>query len=184
MEISTLEGHLLALFVDSPIPSYRHIDETIDAVHSMGGLCIATHPMSWLTRSVGESTLDRIVCGGGHVYLDGLETGNGQVAAKVTSTKTKRLNLERYHLPETGGSDAHFLASVGSAFTTFPGSTAEELRRSLLDRTCRSGLGSPVSLSSIGPWQVARQLSRGLLVLPARNLRKSLTRLTKRATTA
>ncbi len=183
MEISTLEGHLLALFVDNPIPSYRHIDETIDAVHAQGGLCIATHPMSWLTRSIGESTLDRIVCGADGCRLDGLETANGQMAAKVTAKKTTRLNKERYHLPETGGSDAHFLASVGTAFTTFPGDTAEDLRRSLLANTCRSQMGTPVSLGSIGPWQVARQLTRGLLVLPVRNLRKSFARRAKKAST-
>lgn len=184
MEISTLEGHLLALFIDSQVPSYRHIDETIDAVHSAGGVCIAAHPLSWLTRSVGESTLDRIVCGENDLYLDGLETGNGQIAARVTCRKTKRLNADRYHLPETGGSDAHFLASVGSAFTTFPGRTAEDLRKSLRENTCRSGLGSPVSLSTIGHWQIARQLTRGLLVLPARNLYRALVRHTRKASTA
>jgi PHP-associated len=43
------------------------------------------------------------------------------------------------HLPETGSSDAHHLRGVGSAFTAFTGSTAEEFRRCLHAGSTRAG---------------------------------------------
>jgi hypothetical protein len=38
-------------------------------------------------------------------------------------------------LPEFGASDAHALAAIGSAWTTFPGRTPDDLRAALLART-------------------------------------------------
>jgi hypothetical protein len=46
--------------------------------------------------------------------------------------RARRLNRERYLLPEVGASDAHFKEAVGSAYTEFEGTTAEALKASLL----------------------------------------------------
>ncbi len=43
-EVSTREGHLLALFIETPVPPQRPAVETIAAVHAQGGLCVAPHP--------------------------------------------------------------------------------------------------------------------------------------------
>ena len=44
-EVTTLGGHLLALFVDRPIRPYRTLRTTILAVHDAGGLAIPAHPL-------------------------------------------------------------------------------------------------------------------------------------------
>ena len=53
-EISTQEGHLLALFIDSYIAPRQSAATTIAAVHAQGGLCIAPHPYDWAVVSLGR----------------------------------------------------------------------------------------------------------------------------------
>lgn len=46
MEVTTDEGHLVALGVRSPIPAWRTIAETVPLVHAQGGTAILPHPFS------------------------------------------------------------------------------------------------------------------------------------------
>ncbi|MFQ5987481.1 MAG: PHP domain-containing protein [Dehalococcoidia bacterium] len=160
MEVNTLEGHLLALYMESPIPSQQPLEQTIEAVHAQGGLCIVPHPMSWLTESVSQQSLERIVANSEQgLYLDGIETINPTLVGRISNQRAKRFN-ERYGLAETGGSDAHFLNTVGSALTLFPGRGAAELRRSLLERTTQARHGIRVRIGDIGFVQIIRQQIR------------------------
>jgi predicted metal-dependent phosphoesterase TrpH len=170
MEVTAIEGHIIALFVEEPLPSLRRAEEVLEAVHRQGGLAIAAHPLSWLTRSLGERALERIAsCNLDGVYLDGLETANQSPGARIGLKKATALNRHRYRLAEVGGSDAHFLKAIGSAYTEFPGRGVEELRRSILERTCRGVNGRHPTMLEIGPLQILRQTWRGLTVTP-RNL--------------
>lgn len=160
MEVTTLGGHLLALYLESPVPSLRPLEETIEAIHTQGGLCVVPHPMSWLTDSVSQQSLERIVASTEQgLYLDGIETINTTLAGLISNAKAKRFS-QRHRLAETGGSDAHFLITVGSGLTLFPGQSAEELRRSLLERTTRAGNGFQVRLGEVGFLQIIRQQIR------------------------
>lgn len=166
-EVTTLEGHLLALYLEEPVESLRPLAETLEAVHRQNGLCIIPHPMSWLTRSIGQSRIERVLREGRDgVYFDGIEVADQSAGARVSIRKARRLNQERYHLAEVGGSDAHFLAVVGSAYTFFDGRGAEDLRRAILARTTQGVDGRQPSLMEIGLGQVARQQVRGILVTP------------------
>jgi predicted metal-dependent phosphoesterase TrpH len=167
MEVTALEGHLLALFIEEPLPSLRPAEEIIAAIHRQGGLCIVPHPFSWLTRSLGRRALERLLASGREgVYLDGLETANASPGAKPGQRPARELNQRRYHLAEVGGSDAHFLAAIGSAYTLFPGRTAEELRQAILERRTRGVNGRHPTLWELGLGQVLRQSWRGLTVTP------------------
>jgi hypothetical protein len=84
----------------------------------------------------------------------------------MNAKKAIKLNQERYHLAEVGGSDAHFLTAVGSAYTLFPGSTAEDLRSAILAKQSKAASGRHPSLLEIGPGQIARQAWRGITVTP------------------
>jgi predicted metal-dependent phosphoesterase TrpH len=166
-EVTTLEGHLLALYLEEPVESLRPLAETLEAVHRQGGLCIVPHPMSWLTRSVGQRVIERILRETRDgVYFDGIEVANLSAGARVGVEKARRLNEQRYHLAAVGGSDAHFLAAVGSAYTVFEGQGAEDLRRAILARTTQGVNGRHPGLTEIGLGQVARQQVRGFLVTP------------------
>lgn len=170
MEVTTLEGHLLTLFLESPVPGLQPLAETITAVHNQGGLCIAPHPMSWLTRSISQDTLNEIVMKGeGDVYLDGIEIINPTIAGFISNGRTRKLNREYYGLAETGGSDAHFVAQIGSGYTVFEGRTTADLRQSVLGKTTRAA-GGKIDLQKIGYGNITKHLFKSAVILPLRRL--------------
>ena len=179
-EVTTKEGHLLALFLERPVRSLQSLAKTIDDIHEQGGICIVPHPMSWLTRSVGQRALERILRSASQgLYFDGIETVNATIAGKVCAEKVTRLNERRYHLPETGGSDAHFLTLVGTGYTLFEGKTAGDLRRSLERGTTSSHLDTGRGLGSVGISEIVGQQFRSLILMPSRRVRRKVRRLLK-----
>jgi len=165
VEVTTLQGHLVALFLESPIPSFRPIHETIEAVRRQGGVCFVPHPMSWLTRSVGSSTLDRLSERANEgLAPDALELATCNPAARPFVARARRLNAERYRLPSIGASDAHFKQAVGSAYTEFQGASPEDLKSALLSGTATGAEAGFPSLRSVG---LVRALSVPLIGLRA-----------------
>jgi predicted metal-dependent phosphoesterase TrpH len=183
MEVTTLEGHLLALFLEEPVPSLQPLLPTLEAVHKRGGLCIIPHPMSWLTRSIGQRTIERVLREGtGGQYFDGIETANMSPGARVGIEKARRLNDERYHLAAVGGSDAHFLTVIGSSYTLYEGSSAEDLRRAILQKSTRAANGRYPGVSQIGIGQIMRQTWRGMSATPRKmGLRRTIWSFLRRA---
>ncbi len=137
-EISTNEGHLLALFIEKHIPSHLSIERTIDLVHEQGGLAIVVHPLHpFMRMSCQRSVLDRLYANH-DLWLDGIETWNAGVCGIYANRITMRANRKRYGWPEVGNSDAHTLSSIGRACTYFEGSTASDFRTAL-----QTGLSTP-----------------------------------------
>jgi len=166
-EVTTLEGHLIALFLEEPVVSLRPLRETLEAVHRQGGLCIIPHPLNWLTRSIGHRTImDVQRRRGSGIYFDAIQLANVAPGSSVKLKTAQRLNAERYHLPEVGGSDAHFLPAVGSAYTSFEGDGAEDLRRAILSGTTVAVNGRYPSIAVIGLGNFLRQQWRGIAVTP------------------
>jgi predicted metal-dependent phosphoesterase TrpH len=156
-EINTREGHLLALYIENPVPSHQPVIESIAAVHEQGGLCIAPHPMSMLSESLSHNDIQRVIDSDDPlVYLDGIETINATIVGAISNRRSKKIN-QQYRLAETGSSDAHFLISVGTGVTLFPGHTAEDLRRGILERTTQARNGKSVSYFDIGFLQIIKQ---------------------------
>jgi predicted metal-dependent phosphoesterase TrpH len=167
VEVTTIEGHILALFVDEPVPSLRPAEETIAAIHRLGGLAVVPHPFTWLTRGLGLRHLRRVLASGcDGVHFDGIEVTNGTPAGRQGARKAKRLNDGEFGLAEVGGSDAHFLPAIGAGYTEFAGTTADDLRRAIEQRTTRGVCGRHPTLGEIGFAQVARQTYRGLMCTP------------------
>lgn len=167
MEVTTTEGHLLALFIDEPVPCLRGVEETLAAIHRLGGLAIIPHPLTWLTRGLGERHIRRVQrSAADSIHFDGIELTNGTPAGCVGARKARALNQNTLHLAEAGGSDAHFLAAVGAGYTEFPGRTSAELRQAIAERTTRGVCAPHPSLRDIGFAQVARQTYRGIMSTP------------------
>lgn len=134
-EISTREGHLLALFLERRVPAGLSIERSIDLVHEQGGLAIVAHPFNRIFRhSVQRSVMNRLLRQPA-VHPDGIETLNGSFAGIGSSRVAMTLARRVYRWAETGGSDAHTLNAVGCARTTFVGQSAADLRTALLGRT-------------------------------------------------
>ena len=173
-EITTLEGHLLGLFLQHKVAPFQSLAATLKAIHLQSGLAIVPHPMSWLTFSVGQRSIDRVMnANKAGVYLDGIEIENPTIAGKLTREKVQRLNRERYHLAVVGGSDAHFLAAVGSGYARFPGHTADELRQAILEKQTEA-ISTEIDLKRIGYGALVKQQVRSLVVQPTRAVSRPL----------
>jgi hypothetical protein len=134
-EISTREGHLLALFLERPVRPGLSIERSIELVHAQGGLAIVAHPFNRLFRhSVQRPVMDRLLRQP-EVHPDGIETLNGSFAGIGSSRVAMTLARRIYRWAETGGSDAHTPTAIGCARTRFAGATAADLRAALVART-------------------------------------------------
>ena len=56
-EITTRQGHLLALFIERDFPMLKSLRASVDMVYEAGGLVIAPHPLCKLTASIQEKAL-------------------------------------------------------------------------------------------------------------------------------
>lgn len=171
IEVTTRQGHLLALWVDQPIPSFRPLDETIAAIHRAGGVAVVPHPCSLLTRSVGRRSLDRVMAiDDSAARPDGIEIANPMTLGWHAGARAARLNQDHWRLAPTGGSDAHFAETVGAAITVFRGRTADELRRAILHRQTSAVTVSGTPYRRIGARRLLAQQARGLAVTPRKVL--------------
>jgi predicted metal-dependent phosphoesterase TrpH len=128
-EISTLNGHLLGLFLAERVPPGLSAWRTIELIHAQGGLAVAAHPFHPLRGAArGHRSLGAMVP---ELPLDGLEVvNNAGVFSRLYDAWAALRNVE-WMLPVTGGSDAHDVWYLGSGVTRFPGRTAAELRAAL-----------------------------------------------------
>ena len=134
-EITTRRGHLLALFLTERIPALRPLEETIERVHAQGGIAIAPHPMAPLTPSLGRRSLVRLHRDPDLSHrLDAIEMLNPSVAGRARRPHRRALN-QVMELAAVGNSDAHVLEHIGTGWTWFPGSGAEDYRRAIAERT-------------------------------------------------
>jgi predicted metal-dependent phosphoesterase TrpH len=133
-EVSTAEGHLLALFIDAVLPPGRPAAETIADIHAQGGLCVAPHPFDRSVPSLGRAGLQERCAGAGHDAwpLDAIEGFNaGIIWPYRSSNLTAQRTARRLGIPLVGGSDAHSLATIGRGYTRFRGTSASDLYRAI-----------------------------------------------------
>ncbi len=131
-EISTREGHLVGLYLQERIRPGLSARETVAAIHEQGGLAFAPHPFFRAQQRQGRpismlglGTLVR------DLELDAIEMVNATPFLGVANRRAARFNRATTRLPEVGNSDSHILAAVGKGYTTFPGTTAQELYTAL-----------------------------------------------------
>jgi predicted metal-dependent phosphoesterase TrpH len=128
-EISTLDGHVLGLWLDQDIPPGMSAEETVAAIHEQGGVAVAAHPFTMWLRFIGLKGVGRLIS---DLPFDAVEIRNSNPSEIGGNTWTRIHNrvLGR-RLPEVGGSDCHFLSVLGLTGTVFPGRTAQDLRRAI-----------------------------------------------------
>jgi predicted metal-dependent phosphoesterase TrpH len=126
-EVSTAEGHLLALFIDTLLPPRRPAAETIAAIHAQGGLAIAPHPFDRSVPSLGRTTLQHT--GWDFDAIEGFNAG--VIWSQRGCNSAAQRAATTMGLPSIGSSDAHTLATTGLGYTLFPGSSANDLYRAI-----------------------------------------------------
>jgi predicted metal-dependent phosphoesterase TrpH len=133
-EVSTRGGHLLALFIEEPIPPLRSLRESIGLVHEQGGLAIPAHPLfPYPMCAQGRVLRGLLDAGDPRVRPDGVEAFNPTTFGRPVHRRVVAFAAE-HGLAVVGNSDAHEAASVGTGWTTFPGRTADDLRSAILGR--------------------------------------------------
>jgi len=138
-EVTTLGGHLLALDIDRPIRPYRSLRSTIAAVHEAGGLAIPAHPLVPYPLCAQGWMLRRLLDDPDPAFRpDAIETFNPTTLGKPWHARVTAF-ADEHGLAHLGNSDAHALSAIGSGWTTFPGSTAADLRRAIEARTTEHG---------------------------------------------
>lgn len=106
-EWSTIEGHLLAIGSTLKLEKDLAMADAIAAIHSAGGLAIPSHPLRLLTGA-GPSVLEKL-----DITL--VEGRNGR-DRKLVQDNTMAL-ADQLGLGTVGGTDAHWITDVGTAFT-------------------------------------------------------------------
>jgi predicted metal-dependent phosphoesterase TrpH len=132
-EVTTLGGHLLALYIQETVRPLRSLRATIAAIHEQGGIAFAAHPF-WRTQSQARG---RGVHGVGWLAadldLDAIEVENSTPGFYLFNQMAVRLNQD-VGLAPLGNSDAHILDAIGRSYTSFPGQTASALRLAIEER--------------------------------------------------
>jgi predicted metal-dependent phosphoesterase TrpH len=152
-EVSAREGHVIGLFLSEHIAAGMSAADTIRAIQEQGGVAVIPHPFS--AKGVyGPRGKGSFAAAAAEGSFDAAEVYNSLPflawANKVAST-----TLHGGHLiAATGGSDAHVPEAVGKGYTVFRGSSAEDLRSSILRRETRAeAAGRSISLA----WRYARK---------------------------
>jgi len=111
VEVSTLDGHILALNVKENIPRDLSIEETVEKILDAGGTPVVPHlfrKMSGIKKHKLESIYKKIPA---------MEVFNGCSLPK-TNIKTLKIAKE-FNLGGTGGSDTHIPKYAGNGYTIF-----------------------------------------------------------------
>mgnify|MGYP000038296369 CR=1 FL=1 len=112
MEVSTDDGHVLAMGVEELVPAGLPFAETLDRIHELGGIAVVPHPFQesrhGVLASISRETL---------ATADAIEVYNSRLITGRSNRQAERFALE-HDLPQTAGSDAHIAEMVGQAVTT------------------------------------------------------------------
>jgi len=114
VEISTADGHLLALGVTAEPPIHEPLATTIEWVRAHGGLAVIPHPFQRLRHGVSKGAL---------TACDGIEVFNAWAVTGIQNRRAAAV-AARTGQPAIGASDAHRPGMVGRAYTELPGETA------------------------------------------------------------
>lgn len=158
VEVSTRDGHVLALGVETRPEPGRSFERTVAAIRDWGGLAIVPHPFRRSRHGVSASTIAAADC-------DGIETHNAMGMTGIRNRQAARF-ATRHGFPAVAGSDAHAPRTIGHSVT--------DVRLDEAVSEGGSGGGTPQIdrqnvLEAIAS---GRTTARGALAPPCRCLRK------------
>lgn len=107
VEVSTADGHLLAIGVTSRPEPGRPLGETVEIVRDDGGVAVIPHPFQRSRHGASAAVI---------ANCDGVEAFNAHSLTGVRNRQAERF-ATTHGYPQFGGSDAHRAAFVGRGVT-------------------------------------------------------------------
>ena len=139
MEVSSSDGHIVALNVEELIPRGFSAAETVERIHKAGGVAIACHPYVLFKGCLGEK-----VCG----TFDAVEVINARAFPYRRSVKKAEVSAKKFGLPRVAGTDAHYGPQIGYGYTAIEADepTVEAVAKAIVQGHCQP-LGQPVPVT-------------------------------------
>lgn len=136
MEVSSSEGHIVALNINKTIPKGLSAVETVERIHEAGGVAIACHPYVFL-----KGCLNNAVC----AEFDAIEIINARAVPFGRSVRKATEAAEKFNLSRVAGTDAHYGPQIGFGYTTIEVDepTVAAIAKAIVDGHCEPH-GHPV----------------------------------------
>jgi len=113
-EVSSNQGHILALGVKEVPTKHRDISDTIREIRELGGVPVLSHPFR-AAHAVGVDELSD--------WEDAAFEGMNGRSWRRDNGRATRFGKENHRIM-TGGSDAHTISEIGRAWSVFPGNVS------------------------------------------------------------
>lgn len=128
-EVTSADGEIVALFIESTIPRDMTAEATADAIRDQGGLVSVPHPYDPFRRShITPAALDRLASTD---RIDLIEVFNSRVTLGRHNQDAAEF-AARHALPGVACSDSHTAMEVAMSFNALPAfTTAAELKEAL-----------------------------------------------------
>jgi hypothetical protein len=139
MEVTSKNGHIIALNIKEHIRKDLSVDETVDRIHEAGGIAIACHPVTFFKGSLGRHTSSR---------FDAVETINASAFPFGYSVRNTEKLATELKLPRVAGTDAHYGPQIGYAYTL----VEAKLKTNSVINAIKKGLCQPFGRSI--PWSL------------------------------
>jgi len=129
MEISSSDGHIVALNVHELIPRGYSAVETVERIHRAGGVAIACHPYVLFKGCLKEK-----VC----ATFDAIEVINARAIPFKRSVRRAQETADRLKLARVAGTDAHYGPQIGYSYTEIEAteSDVEAIAKAILNGRC------------------------------------------------
>ncbi|MFB6270771.1 MAG: PHP domain-containing protein, partial [Halobacterium sp.] len=150
MEVTSADGHVLAIGVREAVPSGLSFAETLDEIRSRGGLAIVPHPFQSSRSGVAPNITQEALAS-----ADAIEVYNSRLLTGRANRKAERF-AATHDLPMTAGSDAHIAEMVGQAVTRV--GAEERTLQGILD-AIRAGRTSVEGKRT--PWHISFRQAAG-----------------------
>jgi predicted metal-dependent phosphoesterase TrpH len=142
IEVSSDDGHIVALNVNELIPKGLSAVETVERIHKAGGVAIACHPYVYFKGCLREN-----VC----ATFDAIEVINARAVPFKSSVKKAEEAAKKFGLSRVAGTDAHYGPQIGYGYTAIDAAepTVDAIAKAIVDGHCQPfGQQVPVILNA------------------------------------
>ena len=135
MEVSSADGHIVALNIKEPIPRGYSAVETVERIHESGGVAIACHPYVYFKGCLRENVSDA---------FDAIETINARAFPFKRSVRKAEEAAKRFGLSRVAGTDAHYGPQIGSGYTEIEAeeATVDAIATAIVEGKCSAHGGA------------------------------------------